>query len=402
MNDDSLTPKTYLEREKLLPNAEFMLISYAHTSKGNVYPDLQALYDKGLNFWYDKELLTGDIWHQTILDRLSCDNCCGIIFFFDINCLINSDADPSNPTGRGAVEREVQLFEQVLKVKPNMRAFCVLNKEDASVYSIVREAFIRCRDMNDSRLKECLPEERVITILQSFSSDKIYIPKIGNYIEKIVEEVAKTNPLAVSNTKTAVDDFKSLFKGSSNDVNGCIEISYGSYPQKINGTAIGTLENEIRTTHNERFITSGKKQYAFAPIQWLLLETDGTEATLLCKSALDGAMGDGDSISKWLTLFSKTAFTEDEANAITEISLPSSKLIEKLGGMLSEITFTEYADRCCDADISRYVWLSDSAQDTRKILCDIYSGIPDIDFDYIDATHGMLPAIKIELDKLRR
>ena len=176
MTDNYGVPSTYLEREKILPNAEYVLISYAHASRDSVYPDLSALYDGGLNFWYDKELLSGDVWHETVYSTLADEHCCGIIFFFDVNCLINESGDT---TGRGAVEKEIKIFEEIRKRKPDMRAFCVLNAEDESVYSIIRRAFVLCKDLSDARLKETLPEDRVKTMLESFGCDKIYILKNG-------------------------------------------------------------------------------------------------------------------------------------------------------------------------------------------------------------------------------
>ena len=186
-------PKTYLDRKGLLPNAEFVLISYAHASSGVVYPDLSALYENGLNYWYDTELLSGEVWYQTVEKTLSDEKCCGIIFFFDLNCLVREEAlsgeEDCEVTGRGAVEKEIEIFEELKKQKPNMRAFCVLAAEDESVYSIVRQAFIKCKNLKDSRLKEVLPEERVQTVLKAFNKDKIYVLRQGNYIQDIVDSL---------------------------------------------------------------------------------------------------------------------------------------------------------------------------------------------------------------------
>ncbi len=87
-NEVAFMPNTYLDRKGLPSGAKYLFVSYSHKSSEIVYQDLNKLFDAGLNFWYDKELCNGDIWYEKVERCLADENCCGVIFFFDINCLM--------------------------------------------------------------------------------------------------------------------------------------------------------------------------------------------------------------------------------------------------------------------------------------------------------------------------
>lgn len=389
-------PKTYLDRPGLLPNAEFALISYAHASSSVVYPDLSALYDGGLNYWYDTELKGGDVWYEIVRSKLSDDKCCGIIFFFDINCLIREEAlngeTDAEVTGRGAVEKEIEIFEELKKQKPDMRAFCVLSVEDESVYSIVKQAFIKCKNLNDSRLKEVLPEERVQTVLRAFNKDKIYILRQGNYIQEIVESLRKTNPFSVTDSKSAEESILSVFKNKAQTQNGCIEVTFGEYPQTCIGTTSERVE-EIRTqSDGSRVLYRGGKKYAFEPLRWILLNTEGQTATLVSQKALGFIDGKEDSIQNWLQGFFQTAFTEeDKEKLIQPPTLPDVDTMEAFGGKVQRLCVTELTEKS-SVDM---VWLADREGGERKIFCGVIKGEADIDYEYVSSKAGVMPMIKL-------
>ena len=401
---DNNMPKTYLDKKELLPNAEFVLISYAHSSKDSVYFDLNALYSKGLNFWYDKELLSGDVWYETIRTQLQDNHCCGIIFFLDINCLINvqqlADGD-KEITGRSAVEKEIKIFEEIRRNRPEMRAFCVLNAEDQSVYSIIRNAFIKCANLSDSQLKQVLPESRVLTLLQAFNSDKIYILRTNDYVEQIIQTISKTNPLVVTNSKSALQVFEDTFVNCIYKIENNVEIDFGSYHQSPCGDFIGCVENMTQIINGKKVYTKNKKPYEYEPIRWVLMETDGVTATLQSKKVLDVKDGTQQSIEKWLSQFVDSAFSDTEKEAVEEIDVPSVEITNKFGGKLRNIEFTDYVNDCFDGG-QCYVWLKDLSGECRKMLCAIHENVPDIDYDYIDARNGIMPIIKIKLEKIRR
>ena len=390
-------PKTYLDKQ-ILPNAEFVLISYAHASKATVYADLNELFVKGLNYWYDKELLSGEDWSETVKRQLQDPRCCGIIFFFDLNCLINKQ-DPAKEgvlTGRDAVEREIKIFEEISKTKPDMRAFCVLNAEDQSVYSIVRKAFILCADLSDSQLKEVLPESRVMAILKAFNKDKIYIQRNGDYIDRIVQTVSKTNALAVTDCKSALQRFQDAFPGKTRETDGNTELVLGSYQQTQMQNSVDCPDNIIQTRNGIKCISKNRKQYAFEPLEWILLETDGETATLLSKKILDFKNGSFKALDNWLKDFLLNAFSEEEKAIVLNVDLPDVKTVEMFGGKLKDLCRTEYAETCFGCGQS-YVWLKDCKDNCRYMLCSVTDRVPDTDYDYIDSYNGIMPTIKIKI-----
>ena len=399
---DSITPpKTYLERERLLPNAEYMLISYPHASAATVYLDLAALYAEGLNFWYDRELLGGDVWHEVVRERLADERCAGIIFFFDVNCLLAA-ASGADMTGKSAIEREIRLFEEIAAHRPGMRAFCVLSPEDASVYAVVRRAFLRCADLSAARLSEVLPEERVITVLRAFNADKLYFLRQGNYVREIVEAVAKSSPLAVSDSRAAENEFDEAFGASLCRVDGTPEITLGAYPSCEGPAVTGALEGEITEVRAERVMTRSRRQFLFEPITWRLLETDGVSATLVSRRMLDVTLGSETAVKAFLDRFLEVAFTEEEREAVTSLSLPSTALVETYAARIGTPTPTDLTDHVFGDGGQCYAWLSDTESGTRSTLCAVRDGVADVDYDFFDARYGILPTIQVNLETIRR
>lgn len=94
-------PKTYLDRADR-KNQEYLFISYSHTNPLFVYNCLNVLYDKGVDFWYDAELATGDIWIERVKQKMSNIHCKGAIVFLDKNALASE-----------AVAREISVINEL-------------------------------------------------------------------------------------------------------------------------------------------------------------------------------------------------------------------------------------------------------------------------------------------------
>lgn len=392
-------PKIYVERPDVLPNAEYVLVSYAHANSSKVYPDLNLLYDEGVNFWYDKELTGGDIWYKIVEERLIDPKCCGIVFFFDVNCLVRSDElnnetiSNDEMTGRDAVEREIEIFERVKIGKPNMRALCVLNSEDKSVYSIVRQAFVKCKDLSDARLKEVLPEKRIKTVIDSFNKDKLYILRNDDYIKQIADTIRKWSPYAITDSKSALEEFQNSFGGAKGQ-NGIKEVKLGLYPQKCTGKTTESVNSIFETGDGVKYLLKNKNRYDFAPIEWKLLDTDGKEALLVSKYVLDICVGTKDSINGWLSRFKKEAFSEEELDMICDVDLMSVDIVEHYGAKLPKLEATELVGQQVDM-----AWLANCNGPHRKTYCGVWNDKADIDYEFIDSIAGILPMIKIKFNK---
>ncbi|MGN0771875.1 MAG: hypothetical protein ACI4MI_04750 [Christensenellales bacterium] len=348
-------------------------------------------------------MLSGDIWYDKVRSVLTDERCCGIIFFLDINCLIGeqtTSTDAKDIIGRSAVEKEIEIFEEIKKTKPDMRSFCVLNEKDESVYSIIRQAFVKCADLSDTRLKEVLPEDRVLRLIQSFNSNKLYVIKKGNYINQIVDEIAKTNPLAVTNSATAIQKFENTFS-NSRKVGQNIEVIFGEYYQGACNHIVGCIENAVQVFNDNRVYTEKNKQYLFEPINWILLETDAVTATLISKNVLDFKNGYDDTIKRWIERFTQISFTNEEKEAIEKVELPSVEIIKNYAKSIGKLSFTQYVADAF-AGRPRFVWLDDSGDGCREIISSIDEEPIGFISEYPDARNGLMPMIKINLEKVRR
>lgn len=378
-------PLTYLDRKGLAPNAKYVFISYSHKSCDNVYACLNALYEKGLNFWYDKELRLGDNWLERVEKCYADERCCGAIFFFDENSLKGD-----------AIEKEIKLFNRYKQIKPNMFAFCVVPAEAGSVYCVVRNAMVSLANASDRDLQEALPESRVITVLSTFNKDFLYQVQTGNYVEQMIENVRGHAPMAISDDVTALDTLKSKF--ACNEVNGVVELTLGKFPQ-MRSTAGGLhfADDKNRTNGREQelyFCEEGT--FAVQPIVWLLLEMGNDVATLVSKKVLKTIDGYPSSARDAATLL-EGGFSEREKSALVgRAQLVSAAHVDKLGGKLHEFEFTDYAQETSDGFLSA-VWLRETVGAKRKVLCGLSGNPDDVIDEHQDSINGFMPCIQISL-----
>ena len=382
-------PPTYLDRQGLSPRAKYLFVSYSHKSSQTVYKDLFGLYDLGLNFWYDTELRNGDIWYKTVEERLADPNCCGAVFFFDENCLSGD-----------AIEIEINLFEKYSRQRKDLFSFCVIAKEDDSVYCIVRNAFTKCAGMDTAQLQRTLPEKRVLTVLTAFNKDKIYKLRTGDYLREIVEDVRKQAPEAIADDKASLDEFKVLLGNNFRQVDGKFEVTVGSYPAKAYTESNNLIVSKIQTLPNgEKVFNDNGNYYLFEPITWILAEVSDGVAKLVAKNVLDICVGDDAAIAEKLKFLNEVAFTDAEKEMLCEAPyLPSVSDIKKLEGKADKLNVTAFvSDK--NKLLFNFAWLADVKELTRKILCGFVGGAVDIDDDYTDSYGGFMPAITIKLNK---
>ena len=72
-------PKTIYDRVNR-KHDKYIFISYSHRDCDVVFPLLDVLYNKNVNFWYDTELSEGDVWNKKVANILTNKDCVGIIF----------------------------------------------------------------------------------------------------------------------------------------------------------------------------------------------------------------------------------------------------------------------------------------------------------------------------------
>lgn len=116
-------PLLYLDRQNKR-GFKYLFISYSHLDCQVVYPLLNELFDHGVNYWYDDNLLVGDIWDEKALEIMRHKACAGCIFFLSKNSLISLP-----------VHQEIEAANEIIKTNKSFNIFPVmidvLNLEDA-------------------------------------------------------------------------------------------------------------------------------------------------------------------------------------------------------------------------------------------------------------------------------
>lgn len=112
----------------------FIFISYSHKDKELVYEDLWNMHERGFHFWYDDGITAGEVWNETVEQKISHPNCKLAIFFVSENTIASS-----------AIRKEMEL------VKQNNKPFFTINTTELDVQDLIAGAIskkqIRFADM---------------------------------------------------------------------------------------------------------------------------------------------------------------------------------------------------------------------------------------------------------------
>ncbi|MBR5314223.1 MAG: toll/interleukin-1 receptor domain-containing protein, partial [Clostridia bacterium] len=66
---------------KCAKHQNYIFISYSHKDYKRVYHDLAAMYEAGVRFWYDEELMAGYDWDAEVYKKINDPHCSGVIFY---------------------------------------------------------------------------------------------------------------------------------------------------------------------------------------------------------------------------------------------------------------------------------------------------------------------------------
>ena len=92
-------PPSRIDRE-VLGDENYLFISYAHKDSDTVFSVLNNIYNLGVNYWYDKELDVGDVWHEVAGVFLRNEKCRGSVVFLSVDAVASD-----------AVFQEVQIIK---------------------------------------------------------------------------------------------------------------------------------------------------------------------------------------------------------------------------------------------------------------------------------------------------
>ena len=339
-------PKCYDDRETYREFDKYMFISYAHLDQDQVYATLNLLYDKCLNFWYDKKLNAGDAWDEKVRDVIVNENCKGIILFMSKNSVKSA-----------AVEKELCIYDQIVKERgrDNFKLITVsLNSMNAN--GAVRDAYVSLSSLKNSELDIHLPPERAINFLQKVTNTAIYVSKTdANYADKIIDSLKNFDSELFCSDDVALSKLDKL--PITDKENGKTILSFGSYPQEKRTDVKPYLQNGEIKIKNKLYSVKNAIAFEHTPIQWIVTENDNQAVTAISKFALDRTKrADADD---FINAFCEKAFDEEIRSSVISIELCSLQDLEKYAELLCPDEETPYCKSYGKTGFSTLLWLID-------------------------------------------
>ncbi len=180
-------PPSRIDRE-VLGDENYLFISYAHKDSDTVFSVLNNIYNLGVNYWYDKELDVGDVWHEVAGVFLRNEKCRGSVVFLSVDAVASD-----------AVFQEVQIINTICKNDKSFRRILIL-LDSNNIADLIEQALIAKKNTTDDIVKKI----GEITEL-SVDEDRIYhVHKDLLETCKVIEEQSKKigtntdNPVVLS------------------------------------------------------------------------------------------------------------------------------------------------------------------------------------------------------------
>lgn len=264
-------PFTYLDRNEHISTNKYVFISYSHRDSDIVYPLLHRFYESGLNYWYDKEMRSGESWFEMARKQIENDDCVGAIFFLSTNCLIGSDS----------VIKEIELIS-----KKNMKVIPIIICS-GSYYCLVRDAFCKLKDAPHKQLNNDLSFDLVSKFLDFFKEEKIFksVEDI-NLVEDVLEELKKDKVDVISSDNSTLEKLVSLNKISS--IDGHFKISLSKMPDEISNNVFCLVKKGLFTFKNLYYYkVENGDIYNLKPINWTLLDIVDDQVLFISEDIFD-------------------------------------------------------------------------------------------------------------------
>ncbi len=260
-------PLCYSDRPTWKESDRYMFVSYAHLDSDAVYADLDALYAKCLNYWYDKKLKAGDMWDESVAALIRSEQCCGIILYLGVNTVKSA-----------AVEQELKIYREILA---SGRKFLLIpvSLSGGNVNSVVRAAYSdpKLAGLSEKEFDQNLPQERAANVLTTIPSNMLYIPRSSSdlsHVDRIVEELQKHEADVFCDNDSSLDKLSRLACVSVRD--GVAHFAFGTYPQ-----------NECDAGSKCKITRNGNAFFANSPLAWRVDKLNETTFTAVTEYAID-------------------------------------------------------------------------------------------------------------------
>lgn len=292
--------------------APFLFVSYKHEDSNVIVKTIDFLFECGVRFWYDKDLVTGDNWAKIAEELIKHENCKGVIFFNSTESFL------SDPVFR---ERKFTC-ERIKKCEKEGKPFFVfpVTIGKPSTLLLLKEVFAKL-PTNASEIERSFSLENLETIISLFGSDTIYCfandEKPEEYQQKLIENIKKALPSVIDSKALTAKEFAKSFGESRTSIymGLCMGASASSLPEYL-------LSKDQRVEYGDStYFVSAGKAYQAQRICWRPIYCDDDTFFFLSENIVDFRFG-GDELNKWLaTDFANIAFSENEREAIREIRL---------------------------------------------------------------------------------
>lgn len=308
-------PKSVLDKRTNPRTQNFIFISYSHKDSEMVYNDLNKLYDRQLNYWYDKELSGGDKWDEKVKDIILSDACKGAILYISKPYLISE-----------ACESEIETLYQKQKDNPCFK-ITLVSLYKKSMLELIRDVFVDMKDYDSKELFNAFPYQRLRNIVDNISDKIIYYqPSSQNdniYIDNICADYKKEEIDVFSDDETLLSKIKEKMKIVNVDNQMIVDLGY--YPQFITDDNY-FFNNGIHVVKDKKYYTKNSNTFIFENLTWYILQIDGTTLKLCCKYAIDNLFVN--EIEDYLEkTFRELALGNVE---VTNVSVPKEDDIEQI------------------------------------------------------------------------
>lgn len=375
--------KSYLDRKTTIESkTPYLFISYSHKDAQIVTEILNKLYDKGVNYWYDKELHAGKKWNEEVLEKISDEKCLGVIFF------CSKSFFESNPC-----HQEIIATHKKIAINANIRYIpvCV---EPIGVAELIK---------NTSSIDEAVIKNlEVITQDKGmFHKDITYIPYTENVVEKLYLEIKKLIPDAINNQEMYIN--RLLNKKIIYEKNNNYYFEIGTYPQNelSNLKQIPTNEDVYDFEDNKyRGIKDTSEFFLYTPITFIILNIDEDDIIAIPESILDIVRLDKENIDNWIKDFKNKAFNEEELEKISDIRELENKDLERIDTLFRDKKFSSTKYSLSKDEIASNTYYVNDNITNKKSLFSLNGVEIKVPFNSHLINAGIIPLVVFKLDKI--
>lgn len=359
MEENKEMPKIYSDRD-LIKNDRYVFVSYSHKDSEEVYDVLTRLYDKGINYWYDKDFKIGDKWNEEAYKKLSDKNCVGAIVFVTENTII-SDACYKE------VKKILELSKHsAFKVIPILIKYNTMNEAYGDITRKVKR-----NEIPDIEKMEHSIDDKLEAFDEITGSDTIIFSRYDNsnysWIDKLEEVFQIINVVQYQIFNLKKTNFIKL-----SDV---------------------TIEN------NNYYLKCGQYDFedekVLEKIEWKAIKQEIEILYLVSTYVIDYITRDD--VNR---IIRKVRETMKNIDYIESIDIINTEQLNSLKDEIGDFIPTDYADKN-RTQMLRLNFIRDSKDEDKIVFCNYSGEIIETTENIENMTYGIRLILKIDINKIK-